>query len=81
MGALVPRKKKLPDEPVPSMGLWLVRRIRRHDGILLAKPTLWGKVPASSDTAAIHRFISITKASFNPAHFDAIPFASGGTHV
>lgn len=71
-------RRKLPLEPDP-LSLWLVRKIRRHDGELLAKPTLWGKVPAVDAHAAVIKFISITKSASNPKHFDAIPFTDGGT--
>lgn len=76
----MPRRSDVTIAVLPKpLDHWLVRRIRRNNGQMLSKPSLWGKVPAASAEAAIVRFITLTNCSFNPKHFDAIPFTFGGT--
>lgn len=52
---------------------WLVRRVLSSTGSVMARPKLWGKVFASSDTEAITKFINLINVQETPKHFDAIP--------
>ena len=52
---------------------WLVERIRGRDGKALARPSLYGRVRASSDTLAVERFCQIVGTVQDPRYFDARP--------
>jgi hypothetical protein len=51
----------------------LIRRVKRHDGTVLAHPIFWGRVLASSASVAITRYLNAANLGDNRSHFDAIP--------
>ena len=62
------RRKLVPADPE---SWWLVQRTRGRDGKPLPRPSLYGRVRASSDTLAVARFCQIVGTAQDPRFFDA----------
>ena len=52
---------------------WLVQRIRSRDGKALVRPTLYGRVRASSETLAVEKFLHVVAVPQDPQAFMAEP--------
>ena len=59
--------------PVDPESWWLVQRVRGRDGKMLPRPSLYGRVRASSDTLAVERFLKVVGTNQDPRSFEARP--------
>lgn len=65
------RPKATPEYP------YIVRRVRAIDGKEIPRPGLWGKVYASSATAAVEKFVSTVRVNLMASQFEAEPYREG----